>query len=119
MQYRDGMQFIHRFVIEFGGELVKKIYRAGKRAAMFQGEHWIGTEPYSPDFSKMGVGINIGAIEDDVALQRLSDSHNDEHKETRSYPHFFPDVFPPPSSPIGCRRCDESPGKTTKDTPPY
>ncbi len=92
-QYLDWMQFIHRFVIEFGKELVDKVHAAGKKAAMFQGDHWVGTEPYSDEFSKMGIDINVGAAEDGVALRRLADSPNDEIKEIRLYPYFFPDVF--------------------------
>ncbi|MEN8127637.1 MAG: 1,3-beta-galactosyl-N-acetylhexosamine phosphorylase [Planctomycetota bacterium] len=100
-QYKDWMQFIHRFVIEFGKELVDKIHAAGKKAAMFQGDHWVGTEPYSPEFSKMGIDINVGAAEDGVAMRRLSDSKNDEIKEARFYPYFFPDVFGPGGDPLG------------------
>ncbi|MCI0499575.1 MAG: 1,3-beta-galactosyl-N-acetylhexosamine phosphorylase [Planctomycetales bacterium] len=99
-RYKDWMQFIHRFVIAFGRELVEKIHAAGKKAAMFQGDHWIGTEPYSPHFGKMGIDINIGAVEDGVALRRLSDSPNKEIKEARLYPYFFPDVFHPGGNPL-------------------
>ncbi|MCP4641095.1 MAG: 1,3-beta-galactosyl-N-acetylhexosamine phosphorylase [bacterium] len=99
-RYRDWMQFIHRFVIAFGRELVEKIHAAGKKAAMFQGDHWTGTEPYSPEFTKMGIDINVGAVEDGVALRRLSDSPNDEVKEARFYPYLFPDVFGPDGDPL-------------------
>ncbi|MHC4782973.1 MAG: 1,3-beta-galactosyl-N-acetylhexosamine phosphorylase, partial [Planctomycetota bacterium] len=92
-QYLDWMHFIHRFVVAFGKELVDKIHAAGKKAAMFQGDHWVGTEPYSDEFPKMGIDINVGAAEDGVALRRLADSPNDEIKEIRLYPYFFPDVF--------------------------
>ncbi|AQT68161.1 D-galactosyl-beta-1-_3-N-acetyl-D-hexosamine phosphorylase [Anaerohalosphaera lusitana] len=92
-RYLDWMQFIHKFVIEFGKELVDKVHAAGKKAAIFQGDHWVGVEPYSDDYPKMGIDINVGACEDGVALRRLADSPWDEVKEIRLYPYFFPDVF--------------------------
>ncbi len=92
-RWRDWMAFIHNFVIEFGKELVEKIHRAGKKAAIFQGDHWIGVEPYSPKFPEMKIDINIGACEDGVALRRIGDSPWEETKEIRLYPYFFPDVF--------------------------
>jgi 1,3-beta-galactosyl-N-acetylhexosamine phosphorylase len=99
-RYMDWMQFIHRFVIAFGKELVDKIHAAGKKAAMFQGDHWVGTEPYSDEFPQMGIDINIGAAEDGVALRRLADSPWNEIKEIRLYPYFFPDVFRPGGDPL-------------------
>jgi 1,3-beta-galactosyl-N-acetylhexosamine phosphorylase len=92
-KYLDWMQFIHRFVVAFGRELIDKVHAAGKKAAIFQGDHWVGVEPYSDEYPQMGVDINIGACEDGVALRRLADSPWDETKEIRLYPYFFPDVF--------------------------
>ncbi len=92
-KYLDWMQFIHRFVLAFGKELVDKVHAAGKKAAFFQGDHWVGIEPYSDEYSQMGMDINIGAAEDGVALRRLADSPWAETKEIRLYPYFFPDVF--------------------------
>ena len=93
LRYRDWMEFIHGFVIEFGRELVDKIHAAGKKAAIFQGDHWIGVEPYSEDYPRMGIDINIGVCENGVALRRLADSPVAEIKEIRLYPYFFSDVF--------------------------
>ncbi len=99
-KYKDWIDFIHRFVIGFGKELVDKIHAAGKKAAIFQGDHWVGVEPYSDKFSDMGIDINIGACENGIALRRLADSKNDEIKEIRLYPYFFPDVFKESGDPI-------------------
>jgi len=99
-KYRDWMQFIHEFVIQFGKELVEKVHKAGKKAAIFQGDHWVGVEPYSDEYPQMGIDINIGACEDGVALRRLADSPWDEVKEIRLYPYFFPDVFKPGGDPL-------------------
>ena len=99
--YRDWMEFIQRFVIEFSRELTDRVHRAGKRTAMFQGDHWIGTEPFSPGYQKLGIDINIGAVEDGVALRRLSDSPGKQLREARFYPYFFPDVFREGGDPLG------------------
>lgn len=99
-KYLDWMAFVHRFVVKFGKELVDKIHRAGKRAAIFWGDHWIGVEPYSPGFQEMGVDILIGACEDGAALRRVADAPGAQEREVRLYPYFFPDVFRPGGNPL-------------------
>ena len=99
-KYLDWMQFIHRFVLAFGKELVDKVHASGKKAAFFQGDHWVGIEPYSDEYPQMGMDINVGAAEDGVAMRRLADSPWDEIKEIRLYPYFFPDVFCPGGDPL-------------------
>jgi 1,3-beta-galactosyl-N-acetylhexosamine phosphorylase len=99
-RYLAWMAFVHRFVVAFGRELTDKAHRAGKRTAMFQGDHWIGTEPFSPDYQGLGIDINIGAVEDGVALRRLSDSPGPQEREARLYPYFFPDVFKEGGGPL-------------------
>ncbi len=97
--YLDWMQFIHRFVVKFGRALCDKAHAAGKRTAIFWGDHWIGVEPYSPEFQDMGVDIHVGAAEDGVALRRVADAPGPQTKELRLYPYFFPDVFRPGGQP--------------------
>ena len=92
-RYWAWMQFVHQFVVEFGRELADKAHKAGKKTAAFQGDHWIGTEPFSDGYQDIGIDINIGAAEDGVALRRLSDSPGPQLREARLYPYFFPDVF--------------------------
>ena len=98
--YLDWMDFIHDFVIKFGKDIVQRIHKAGKKAALFWGDHWIGVEPYSPRFQEIGIDINIGACEDGVALRRLADAPGEHVKEIRLYPYFFPDVFRPGNDPL-------------------
>jgi 1,3-beta-galactosyl-N-acetylhexosamine phosphorylase len=87
------MTLIQDFTVAFGRELVEKVHQAGKQAAIFWGDHWIGAEFYHPSFQSMGIDINIGACEDGVALRRLADTPGPQEKEIRLYPYFFPDVF--------------------------
>jgi 1,3-beta-galactosyl-N-acetylhexosamine phosphorylase len=99
-RYLDWMDFIQKFVVEWGAELVEKCHNAGKKAAIFWGDHWIGTEPYSERYQEMKIDINIGACEDGVALRRLADAPGPQTKEIRLYPYFFPDVFAPGGDPL-------------------
>jgi len=99
--YLDWMEFIHRFVVKFGKALVDKAHKAGKRTAIFWGDHWIGVEPYQPGFLEMGIDIHVGAAEDGVALRRISDTPGGLVKELRLYPYFFPDVFREGGDPLG------------------
>jgi 1,3-beta-galactosyl-N-acetylhexosamine phosphorylase len=92
-QYRDWMDFIHRFVNRFGQDIVRRIHARGKKSALFWGDHWIGVETYSELFKDMGIDINIGACEDGNALRRLADCPAECTREIRLYPYFFPDVF--------------------------
>lgn len=92
-RYLDWMTFIQDFTVAFGKELVDQVHAAGKQAAIFWGDHWIGAEFYHPSFQTMGIDISIGACEDGVALRRLADTPGPQEKEIRLYPYFFPDVF--------------------------
>jgi 1,3-beta-galactosyl-N-acetylhexosamine phosphorylase len=100
-RYLAWMKFIHRFVVKFGKALVDKAHKAGKKTAIFWGDHWIGVEPYLPGFLKMGIDIHVGAAEDGVALRRISDTPGGLVKELRLYPYFFPDVFRDGGDPLG------------------
>jgi 1,3-beta-galactosyl-N-acetylhexosamine phosphorylase len=99
-EYLDWMDFIQKFVVDYGKELVSKIHQKGKKAALFWGDHWIGAEFYHPDFQKMGFDINIGACDSGTALRRLSDAPGPQEKEIRLYPYLFPDVFSPGNDPV-------------------
>ncbi|MCC5833819.1 MAG: 1,3-beta-galactosyl-N-acetylhexosamine phosphorylase [Opitutales bacterium] len=99
-RYLDWMDFIHRFVVDFGKEMVDRAKAHGKKTGIFWGDHWAGVEPYSPDFQKMGIDIHIGAAEDGAALRRVSDAPGPQIKELRFYPYFFPDVFSADGDPI-------------------
>jgi len=100
-KYLDWIDFVHRFVVKFGKDVVERIHKAGKRSAMFQGDHWIGVETFGPHYLEMKNDIDIGACECGVALRRVSDVPGAQIKEVRFYPYFFPDVFRPGGDPLG------------------
>lgn len=97
---RDWMDFIQIFVLKFGKDLVDRVHAAGKMAAFFWGDHWIGAEPFDLRFSDMGLDIMVGAVEDGTALRRVSDLPYDIKRELRFYPYFFPDVFKEGGNPL-------------------
>ncbi|MFV0449328.1 MAG: 1,3-beta-galactosyl-N-acetylhexosamine phosphorylase [Vibrio sp.] len=99
-RYKDWMTFVQEFVVDFSTELVHMAHDAGKKTAMFQGDHWIGTEPFLESYQRIGLDINIGAVEDGVALRRLTDSMGKQTREARFYPYFFPDVFREGNDPV-------------------
>lgn len=100
-RYLDWMAFVHKFVVRFGKELVERDHAAGKKTAMFWGDHWVGTEPYSEHFQEVGIDIHVGACEGGVALRRVADAPGKMQKEVRLYPYFFPDVFRRGGDPLG------------------
>ena len=96
----DWMEFIEDFTIKFGKDLADKVHKAGKKTAMFWGDHWIGAEPFSKRFEEIGIDILVGAAEDGNALRRVSDVEHNLVKELRFYPYFFPDVFKEGTDPV-------------------
>lgn len=100
-RYQDWMAFVQRFVWRFGKELVDRVHAAGKKAAMFWGDHWIGTEPYDVRCARMGVDIHIGGCENGVAVRRLTDAPGQHVRELRLGPYFFPiESFRPGGDPL-------------------
>ena len=99
-RYLDWMDFVQKFVARYCKELVARVHRAGKKAAVFWGDHWIGLEPYGQRYQELELDISIGACEDGVALRRIADSPGPETKEIRLYPYFFPDVFSSDGGPL-------------------
>ena len=101
----DVIAFTHKWVKGLAAEFTAKAHAAGKTTAMFQGDHWTGTEPYADDFGDMGIDISIGACKDGISLRRVADSGGDKMKEIRLYPYLFPNEFTEEADPIGsaCR----------------
>jgi 1,3-beta-galactosyl-N-acetylhexosamine phosphorylase len=98
--FKDWMEFVQTFVSGFAAEMVALANKYNKKSAMFQGDHWIGTEPFLDSYQNIGIDINVGAVEDGVALRRLTDAPGPQVKEARFYPYFFPDVFKDGNNPV-------------------
>ncbi|CAH1057412.1 1,3-beta-galactosyl-N-acetylhexosamine phosphorylase [Paenibacillus pseudetheri] len=92
-QYRDWMQFQHKFVCKQSRELVDITHQAGREAIMFLGDNWIGTEPYGDLFPSIGLDAVVGSVGNGATLRMISDIPGVKYTEGRFLPYFFPDVF--------------------------
>ncbi len=98
-RYLDWMEFNQRFVAGFAKLCVELVHNAGKKAIMFLGDHWAGTEPYGPYFPSIGLDAVVGAAGDGVTTRMIADIPIRE-TEARFYPYFFPDIFCEGGNPV-------------------
>ena len=98
--YLDWMDFNSRFVSEFAGKCVALVHKYNKKAIMFLGDHWAGTEPYGKYFPEIGLDAVVGAAGDGVTTRMIADIPVRE-TEARFYPYFFPDIVHEGGDPVG------------------
>ena len=60
---------------------------------MFLGDHWIGCEPFMPEFQQSGVDAIVGSVGNGSTLRLISDIPGVKYTEGRFLPYFFPDTF--------------------------
>ncbi len=92
-RYRAWVDFIHKFVINLTREINARIHRRGRESMVFLGDHWIGLEPYMPDFPRSGLDIVVGACETGVQARHTTDIPHRVVKELRLGPYFFDACF--------------------------
>ena len=85
----DWMDFKTKFVRGFTKQCVKQVHAKGRKAVFFFCDHWIGTEPYKPDFDEMNFDGIIGPCLSGVELRRITDVPGNMFTEVRLYPYFF------------------------------
>lgn len=99
-RYRDYMDFIQRFVAKKAAELVELVHAAGRKAMMFLGDNWIGTEPYGDYFPEIGLDAVVGSVGGGATLRLISDIPGVKYTEGRFLPYFFPDTFYEGNDPV-------------------
>ena len=48
------IDFVNRFVVNFGRQLIDIVHQYGKKAYVFYDDSWVGIEPYKPTFQAFG-----------------------------------------------------------------
>lgn len=91
-EFLDYIDFQSKFVAQKAKKLVDLCHKYGKKAIMFLGDHWIGTEPYGKYFKDIGLDGVVGSVGDGVTLRLISDI-DVPMTEGRFLPYFFPDTF--------------------------
>ena len=92
-EFKDFMAFQRREVAKLAKEFVDITHELGKEAMMFLGDHFIGTEPYMPEFASIGLDAVVGSVGNGSTLRLISDIEGVDYTEGRLLPYFFPDVF--------------------------
>ena len=92
-QYLDFMAFQRSEVAKLAKEFVDIVHEYGKQAMMFLGDHWIGTEPYLEEFSRIGLDAVVGSVGNGSTLRLISEIDGVRYTEGRFLPYFFPDTF--------------------------
>ena len=91
-KYLDYIKFQQKFVSARAKELVDIVHAHGKKAIMFLGDNWIGTEPYGKYFKEIGLDGVVGSVGDGLTLRLISNIET-PMTEGRFLPYFFPDTF--------------------------
>ena len=99
-EFKDFQAFQRREVAALAREFVEVTHACGKEAMMFLGDHWIGTEPFMPDFARIGLDAVVGSVGNGSTLRLISDIPGVRYTEGRFLPYFFPDTFHEGGDPI-------------------
>ncbi len=99
-EFKDFQAFQRREVAKLAKEMVDITHECGKEAMMFLGDHWIGTEPFMPEFETIGLDAVVGSVGNGSTLRLISDIPGVKYTEARLLPYFFPDVFHEGGDPV-------------------
>lgn len=99
-EFLDFMAFQRREVASLARDLVDITHELGKEAMMFLGDHWIGTEPFMPEFAAIGLDAVVGSVGNGATLRLISDIPGVRYTEARLLPYYFPDTFHEGGNPV-------------------
>ena len=99
-EYKDFQAFQRREVAKLAKEMVEITHECGCEAMMFLGDHWIGTEPFMPEFKSIGLDAVVGSVGNGSTLRLISDIEGVKYTEGRFFPYFFPDTFHEGGDPV-------------------
>ena len=109
-KYREWMDFINRFVVEFGRKLIDIVHSYGKKAYVFYDDSWIGVEPYGKRFPEFGFDGLIKCVFNGFEARLCAGAQGVETHELRFHPYLFPTGLTgePTFAPGGNPRLDAS-----------
>ena len=99
-EFQDFQAFQRREVAKIVKEMTEITHECGKKAMMFLGDHWIGTEPFMEEFKTLGIDVVVGSVGNGSTLRLISDIEGVKYTEGRLLPYFFPDVFNENGDPV-------------------
>jgi len=99
-KFQDFQAFQRREVAKIVKEMTEITHECGKKAMMFLGDHWIGTEPFMEEFKTLGIDAVVGSVGNGSTLRLISDIEGVKYTEGRLLPYFFPDVFNENGDPV-------------------
>lgn len=86
---KDWIDFVNRFVIDFGRQLIDIVHKYGKKAYVFYDDSWVGIEPYKPTFKEFGFDGLIKCVFSGYEARLCSGVDVGTH-ELRLHPYLFP-----------------------------
>ena len=99
-EFQDFQAFQRREVAKIVKEMTEITHECGKKAMMFLGDHWIGTEPFMEEFKTLGIDAVVGSVGNGSTLRLISVIEGVKYTEGRLLPYFFPDVFNENGDPV-------------------
>lgn len=88
------VDFVQRKCADWAKMFVDLCHKYGKKAIMFDGDHRIGVEPYSPYFAEIGLDGVVGAPSSAIYVQQVANIKGIDFTEGRLNPYFFPNECP-------------------------
>lgn len=85
----DWINYVNRFVVDFGKELIDIVHKYNKKAYVFYDDSWVGVEPYMPTFKEFGFDGLIKCVFSGYEARLCSGVDVDTH-ELRLHPYLFP-----------------------------
>ncbi len=89
-KYREWMDFVNAFVVDFGKQCIDLVHQYGKKAYVFYDDSWIGVEPYGERFEKFGFDGLIKCVFSGFEARLCGEAEGIETRELRLHPYLFP-----------------------------
>lgn len=90
LKYREWMDFVNKFVVEFGRKCIDIVHKYGKKAYVFYDDSWIGVEPYGKRFPEFGFDGLIKCVFSGFEARLCAGAGGVGTRELRLHPYLFP-----------------------------